>query len=80
MLLALNGVKCHAESQFDLKDSLGNLMSPRNPESIASNTKYLCFYKQDDVVKEIAMGCSSLLYLNISHCDVSDAGLRSLSR
>jgi len=33
-----------------------------------------------DVIKEIAVGCASLLYLNLSHCYLTDAGLRSLSR
>ena len=37
-----------------------------------------CF--QDEVMKDIAVGCSSLLYLNLSHCNVSDASLRYLSR
>eukprot|EP00794_Sanderia_malayensis_P006047 gene6047-6749_t len=34
----------------------------------------------DDVIKEIAIGCASLLYLNMSNCHISDAALRSLSR
>eukprot|EP00795_Rhopilema_esculentum_P002093 gene2093-17665_t len=33
-----------------------------------------------DVIKEISIGCTSLLYLNVSYCYLSDAALRSLSR
>ncbi|XP_046839843.1 dynein regulatory complex subunit 6-like isoform X2 [Xenia sp. Carnegie-2017] len=34
----------------------------------------------DEVIKSIAAGCSSLLYLNLSRCNISDAALRSLAR
>ncbi|CAB4012185.1 F-box LRR-repeat 13-like, partial [Paramuricea clavata] len=39
-----------------------------------------CVGIDDDVVKSIAAGCSSLLYLNLSRCKISDATLRSLAR
>ena len=34
----------------------------------------------DDIIKELSVGCSSLLYLNISNTDISDASLRYISR
>ncbi|XP_070559543.1 F-box and leucine-rich repeat protein 13-like isoform X2 [Ptychodera flava] len=39
-----------------------------------------CTGVNDDMMKEIAEGCSTLLYLNMSHTLVSDATLRVLAR
>lgn len=39
-----------------------------------------CKAVADDVIKEISLGCSSLLYVNISDTEISDASLRYLSR
>lgn len=41
-----------------------------------SQCKSVC----DDVIKELSVGCSSLLYVNISDTDISDASLRYISR
>ncbi|XP_006822465.2 F-box and leucine-rich repeat protein 13-like [Saccoglossus kowalevskii] len=39
-----------------------------------------CSGVNDDMMKDIAEGCSILLYLNISHTNIADASLRVLSR
>ena len=39
-----------------------------------------CEGVNDDVMKDIAEGCQILLYLNISHTNITDATLRLLGR
>ena len=39
-----------------------------------------CVGITDDVVRDIASGCASLLYVNVSYTEISDASLRYLSR
>ncbi|XP_062522384.1 F-box and leucine-rich repeat protein 13-like [Corticium candelabrum] len=34
----------------------------------------------DDVIREIAANCESLLYLNLSHCHITDAVLRTITK
>ena len=35
---------------------------------------------QDEVVEQVAKGCSGLLYLNLSHCFVTDSIIRTLTK
>lgn len=39
-----------------------------------------CANVSDEVIKEITVGCPSLLYVNMSRTEISDASLRYLSR
>ncbi|CAK8675999.1 unnamed protein product [Clavelina lepadiformis] len=39
-----------------------------------------CKGVNDEIMRTIAEGCPTLLYLNLSHCDVTDGTLRNLAR
>ena len=39
-----------------------------------------CEGVDDDVIRDISVGCPTLLYMNMSRTEISDASLRNLSR
>ena len=38
------------------------------------------YYVQDEALKLVAKGCKILLYLNISHTNLTDAALRAIAK
>lgn len=41
---------------------------------------YMSLVLQDEVIELVAKGCSGLLYLNLSHCFVTDSIIRTLTK